>query len=168
MLISDAYRAQNRTLHENAQYGAKGHIWSEIVARLIDTVPARTVLDYGCGKGTLGEALRDKMRIAEYDPAIPQKSAPPEKADLVVCTDVLEHIEPDNLDDVLDDLERLTERAAFLNVATVPAKKTLPDGRNAHLIIEPYAWWLPRLYCRWTLMAFQNLNSQFYVICRKK
>ena len=48
-----------------------------------------------------------QLRIYHYDPAIPEWSAPPAPRRFVACIDVLEHIEPDLLDNVLDDLKRV-------------------------------------------------------------
>jgi 2-polyprenyl-3-methyl-5-hydroxy-6-metoxy-1,4-benzoquinol methylase len=105
---------------------------------------SRSILDYGCGKGNLAVAMPD-LAIREYDPAIAGKDGEPEPADLVICTDVLEHIEPNYLDDVLDHIRSVTAKFAFLNIATRPAVKTLPDGRNTHLIIRPQDWWRSRI-----------------------
>jgi 2-polyprenyl-3-methyl-5-hydroxy-6-metoxy-1,4-benzoquinol methylase len=100
-------------------------------------------LDYGCGQGALGRALNQE--ISEYDPAIAGKDSSPQPADLVICTDVLEHIEPECLESVLDHLKSLTKEALFAVISTRPAKKTLADGRNAHLIIEPWSFWEEKL-----------------------
>jgi len=67
---------------------------------------------------------------------------------------VLEHVEPDLLDNVLAHISSLTRHYAFLNIATVAALKTLPDGRNAHLIVEPPEWWRARLERHFTLASF--------------
>jgi hypothetical protein len=73
----------------------------------------------------------------------PDFAREPEPHDLVVCSDVLEHIEPDCLGDVLRHLYDLTKKALFVDVACRPAKKVLADGRNAHLIQrDPSAWLL--------------------------
>jgi hypothetical protein len=77
--------------------------------------------------------------------------------------DVLEHIEPDCLDDVLDDLKRVTKGIGFFTVACGPAAKVLPDGRNAHLIQEPPEWWLPKLLERFDLYTFQRMPGGFAV-----
>jgi hypothetical protein len=79
--------------------------------------------------------------IWEYDPAIPEKAESPRPADLVVCTDVLEHIEPDHLKAVLKDLKRCVKRMGYFVINTGPARKTLPDGRNTHLIQQDREWW---------------------------
>jgi hypothetical protein len=98
-----------------------------------------------------------------YDPAFPAYGEP-QPADLVCCIDVLEHIEPDYLEAVLDDLRAITVRFGFFSFATGPALKTLPDGRNAHLIQQPASWWLPRLCGRFEIAHLQRLPRGFWVI----
>lgn len=138
--ISDEYLKQNAQLHQiNAAYGTSGVKYAETIKKLKEELKADSILDYGCGKSTLAAAL--PFPIWEYDPAIPGKEANPKPADLVVCTDVLEHIEPEYLDAVLKDLQRCTIKAAYMVVSNVPAMKTLPDGRNTHLIVQPVDWW---------------------------
>ena len=168
MLITDEYRALNAGLHAtSASYGTSGHKWAALVDDLATKTEARSVLDYGSGKGTLRAALEARHRpyvVQEYDPAIPGKEEKPARADLVVCGDVLEHIEPECLYAVLDDLANIAKRAVFLVVATGPAMKTLADGRNAHLIVEPVEWWLPKLMLRWRLALFRDLGGEFLMI----
>jgi hypothetical protein len=169
MLITPEYRALNAELHaRNPTYGTSGGRWAAKVHRLARQYEASSVLDYGAGRGTLGKALRELVRepfcvFAEYDPAIEGKAARPSRADLVVCGDVLEHIEPDCLYAVLDDLHDLAKKAVLLIVATQPASKTLADGRNAHLIVEPAEWWFPKLALRWRIREFQDRGG--YFIC---
>ena len=163
MLISTEYRELNKSVHENdADYGIVGQRYANLVSDVVSQYGVKDILDYGCGKGTLSRTLTFPIR--EYDPCIPGKDSPPEPAELVVSTDVLEHIEPDCLNDVLDDIKRLATRAVFLTVATAPAGRILPDGRNAHLIVEPASWWLPLLMERWDLKYFQAGDGEFYVI----
>lgn len=167
MLISAEYIALNRELHERGNYGVSGHKWAAAVDDLATRCEARTVLDYGCGRGTLKAALETRhrpYRVLEYDPAVFGKEQKPLRADVVVCGDVLEHIEPECLFDVLDDLRNIGRLAVFLVVATRPAKKTLADGRNAHLIVEPASWWLPKIMDRWRLRMFQDLGGEFVCI----
>jgi hypothetical protein len=150
-LISPRYLDLQRALHARPDgYGGKGRKWVQTVMALISRCHATSVLDYGCGQGTLARELRVKgvatvIRIEEYDPAIPGKDNPPLFADLVTCTDVLEHIEPDRLPAVLEHLHMLARKAVFFVVALDPANKTLEDGRNAHLILESAAWWEDRI-----------------------
>jgi hypothetical protein len=78
-------------------------------------------------------------------------------SDLVACIDVLEHIEPQHLSDVLDDLARITQ-IGFFSIHTGAAKKRLSDGRNAHLIQQPASWWLPHLCRRFEIHQLQTHN----------
>jgi hypothetical protein len=148
-LISEKYACMQRILHAQPEgYGTRGNKWAETVVKLIESYGATSVLDYGCGQGTLRTAVmsepRPGVRFDEYDPGIQTKAALPSFADLVVCTDVLEHIEPERLDAVLAHLKLLARKAVFVVVALIPSAKILADGRNAHLIIRPANWWRKR------------------------
>lgn len=145
-LISPAYREEQKTLHAKPRgYGAKGQKWVGPVLSLVSRFGASSVLDYGCGQGSLATALRTMLipglRVDEYDPAIPGKDHLPVFADIVTCTDVLEHVEPDRLDSVIRHLFILARKAVFLVVALDNSNKVLSDGRNAHLILESPEWW---------------------------
>lgn len=143
-MITAEYRKLNAALHaSNQAYGTSGVKHAQEVVRLRARLNTHSVLDYGCGKGTLAAAL--PFPIWEYDPAIVGKDRAPVARDLVVCTDVLEHIEPELIDVVLADLARCTRKLGFFMIHIGPAMKVLADGRNAHLIQEPPEWWLGRL-----------------------
>lgn len=65
---------------------------------------------------------------------------------------------------MLDDLQRLTRKVDFFNVAMRPAKKFLADGRNAHLIQQPLSYWLPLFWERFTLLVVENGPSELNII----
>ena len=160
-LISDEYRALNSALHDsNERYGAGGHRWARLVKHLVERHRLADVLDYGCGKQTLKKALPG-IKVHGYDPAFKELAATPQPADLVVCGDVLEHVEPEKLDAVLDDLARCTRRFAFLVVATRPARKVLSDGRNAHLSQMPGSRWLERILPRFDVLYMCDHFDEF-------
>lgn len=167
-LISNAYRSEQEALHAKGNYGTASLQFGEIVSHLIDSLEADTILDYGCG------SMRNLLKVLTperdckyigYDPAVSQFSRK-EPCDLVVSIDVLEHIEPDLLDNVLDDLMMLSSQWAFFTVHTGPAAKVLSDGRNAHLIQRPASWWLPKFMQRWELHQFQKTRQGFNVLLR--
>lgn len=171
MLISPEYRDQQRQMHETTLYGVASAEYAPMVAKVIDSHGVKTLLDYGAGSRlTLIRTINEK-RLAKsafnyipYEPAIPQYAKAPEPAEMVACIDVLEHIEPECLFEVLDDLKRLTLRVGLFTVSCVPAGKTLPDGRNAHLIQEPPEWWLPKITDRFCLQTFQRTPGGFVVL----
>lgn len=147
VLISPEYAALNARLHrENVAYGVGGGRYAETVCRLADSLGTASVLDYGCGKGYLAKAMAERGRpIWEYDPCVPGKTESPRPADLVVCTDVLEHIEPDRLGAVLADLARCVRKVGYFVIYLGPSTKTLADGRNSHLIQQEAGWWAATL-----------------------
>jgi hypothetical protein len=169
-LISPEYREQQKTLHENPDYGVASQHFAPIVAKVMNQYEVTQLLDYGAGKGRLGQTLigrrlvDHKFILQHYDPAMPEWSDEPEPMQMVACIDVLEHIEPDLIDNVLDDLQRCTLEVGLFSISTEPAMKTLSDGRNAHLIIQPPAWWLPKLLARFDLHTFQKSPDGFFVL----
>ena len=171
-LISEEYRKMQQQLHENPNYGMASVGYAPLVAQVMEKVGAKELLDYGAGKGRLGATLNQHakvpLKIRHYDPAIPEWSARPEPCGLVACIDVLEHIEPPLLDHVLDDLQRVTAGVGVYTVHTGPAVKVLPDGRNAHLIQQPPAWWLPRFMARFELLTFNRMPQGFWIVVERK
>lgn len=168
-MISAEYVEQNRQLHaQNEEYGASSSRWIKPVVALCASVGSKNVLDYGCGKGALVKALREADFDAHgYDPCVEEFSARPDPAAVVVCTDVLEHIEPDHVDAVLDDIASLSLHAAYFIVSTRPAEKFLPDGRNAHLSIRHSNEWLLDLMKRFKLVTFNDVKNGFVAVMKK-
>jgi hypothetical protein len=148
MLISEEYRRLNEELHRtDPTWGGGLSSWA--VAWIAKLKPA-TILDYGAGKQSL--ARLKGYDIRSYDPAIQKIAGPPEPADLVACFQVLEHVEPEFLDNVLDHIQRLALKHVAFTVCTELASKVLADGRNAHLIVEPVHWWLGKMLPRWDVL----------------
>lgn len=146
-LISPAYLDVQRIMHANPKgYANRGEQWAPTVIEVAQQYDVWSILDYGAGKCRMGNALREAgFECRDYDPAVPGLDTPPSFADLVVSTDVLEHCEPQKLDNVLAHIRLLARKAVFLVISCRPARKRLPNGDNAHLIIKPKAWWRDRL-----------------------
>lgn len=150
-MITEEYRKQLVELHQTQRWGTGGRKFVPDVIRVIDQLKLvePTLLDYGAGEQTLEHTLREvlpSVRVTSYDPGIPGIDTRPKGTwDIVVCTDVLEHVEPQYVDDTLVLLRKLTGKVAILNIATRPAKTILPDGRNAHLTVHPEKWWAEKL-----------------------
>lgn len=139
-----------------------------MVSQIIDKLEINHLLDYGCGSNlSLTKTLKPErdFRYQAYDIGVPEYSGDPIPAEMVTCIDVLEHIEPEYLDNVLDHLEELTEVVLFASVHMGPAGKTLSDGRNAHLTQEPLEWWLPKFMERFSIQTVQVVSPvEFFVI----
>lgn len=145
-LATPAYRALLEHAHATTNWGRGGASWADKVHAFAVKVQAEQALDYGAGGRTLAPALKALgLKCFEYDPGVPEISAPPKLADLVVSTDVYEHIEPELVPNVLRHGYMLARKAGFFVIAKQPAKKILADGRNAHLTCQPTEWWVARL-----------------------
>lgn len=143
-VASFPYRQLLTTMHATQKWGNAGKSHAPEVELLAAAIDAKTILDYGCGTGSLAPAMKPR-RVSLYDPGIPGSSMMPKPCELVVCTDVLEHIEPEKLKNVMRHIFDLTGKAAYFVISTRPAKAILPDGRNAHISLHDEAWWLAQL-----------------------
>jgi len=146
-MISEEYKKQLQELHSRESGWGTTAEWAlKDVISCIENHNPKSLLDYGAGKGALSHALKDKnLDLFEYDPGIPEKSNSPEPADLVCCIDVLEHVEPDQVDNVLKDLQRVVSDKGFFLISLIPAMSILPDGRNAHILLESPQWWCSKI-----------------------
>jgi len=128
------------------------------IKRIIVGTGARTVLDYGSGKGMQYEtsAIRDDAgkvwpsvidywgvdEVECYDPCYaPYSKLPSGTFAGVVCTDVLEHCPEEDIPWIIEEMFSYATRFVFANVACYPARKRLPTGENAHCTIQPVEWW---------------------------
>lgn len=128
------------------------------IRKLIQRSDAKTLLDYGSGKGSQylpakimdnGVAIANSIQqywgvesIRCYDPGhVPFSALPEGRFDAVVCTDVLEHCPEDDMAWIVGGLFGFARRFVFANVACYPAIKTLPNGENAHCTIRPIEYW---------------------------
>lgn len=124
--ITEEYRKMQQELHQNPNYGVASLAFAPLVADLIRQTGVKSVSDYGAGKKKLlkglGEAGITSIQYLPYDPAFPEYGTP-RSADLVCCIDVLEHIEPDLLDNVLAELATITTGLGFFSIHMGPAGK---------------------------------------------
>lgn len=167
-LITPEYRKLNQELHKSRlDYGVGGGRHADTVKKMMGAdSKIKSVLDYGCGKGYLAKALG--FPIWEYDPAIPGKEESPKPADLVVCADVLEHVEPDRINFVLLDLARCVKRVGYFVIHTGPSSKTLADGRNAHVLQKPKDWWQKKLAKLFVVGKIFEVGPELHIIVGPK
>jgi hypothetical protein len=157
---------------EHLKTGGWGEMASRNQAPILDFLRSHNivdVLDYGCGSGNRVKLLLEKenpgeFNITEYDPGIPELASPPKPHHGVLCIDVLEHVEPALIDNVLDDLKRVTMGYGFIMIDLMPATRILKNGKNAHLILEDSIWWEQKLSERFSLESVQKTADRLTVI----
>jgi hypothetical protein len=144
-MISDEYKQQLSSLHKKA-FGSGKELHPEAI-KILDTHNINTLLDFGCGKGHMSDSIKEKypeLTLYSYDP-ITSPIEIPNTVEMIFSSDVLEHVEPEYIDQTLDTLFNIATKFQYHLIACSPAKKNLPDGRNAHLIVESPLWWKNKL-----------------------
>ena len=173
MVITESYRKMQQELHLNPNYGVASLAFAPLIAQIISALKIRSISDYGAGKRNLLNGLKkigiNDFEYLPYDPAFPEYGMP-SPADLVCCIDVLEHIEPELIENVLNELATIVCSFGFFSIHTGPAIKVLSDGRNAHLIQKPCSWWREKLQLRFEVIRLEMLGdgSGFWVIVQPK
>ncbi len=147
-MFSQEYLQQLKSLHGNPKkkkgFGGKIKELGDFETYLKKWQPI-TMLDYGCGKGAILSHLQNKypnIKIEGYDPAVNMfDKISRQNYECIFRTDAPEHTEPDHRHTVQKHINELSTKYLWLRIDTKPARKVLPDGRNAHLIIENIDWW---------------------------
>jgi hypothetical protein len=168
MLITDEYKSMQAELHKNPDYGVSSTLYAPVVDMVIAQYQIKELLDYGAGKCRLKDSLEQPVIYTPYEPSNPLWDATPEPCELVACIDVLEHIEPELLDNVLDDLKRLVLSYGIFTIHTGAAQKILPDGRNAHLTQENWDWWEKKLSNRFDIVKHIQINHGIVVLVKRE
>jgi 2-polyprenyl-3-methyl-5-hydroxy-6-metoxy-1,4-benzoquinol methylase len=137
-----------KELHKsNPKYGATGFNYCQLINSYIEYYSGdiKNILDFGCGKGTLKNCLQ--FPIDEYDPAIEGKEHIPQaQYDLIITTDVLEHLYENEIEAVCKEFISLKPKRMLHFISTVEAKTILPDNTNAHKTIQNGEWWKNTIY----------------------
>lgn len=165
---SDEYRELQRQMADS--YEGAGRNYAQrvflIVGQMLKVYGPIEVLDYGCGKRALERAITEGyvelpgLTFRGYNLDDPD----PEPADLVTCTDVMEHVEPECVEAVLDHIQSLARRHVFFAIDTQPALKDLPDGRNAHICLRPNDYWYGQLMKRFIVVENYNRGETLFYV----
>ena len=139
------YLEEYKILHKiHPSFGSGACIYLPEICLTIDYLRPKTVLDFGCGKASLIKELVHRYPNVEfygYDPAIFGRDIlPVEKADLVINTDVLEHIPEDILPSVVEKIASISDNV-FFELHHALAYQVLPNGMNAHCTVKPPQWY---------------------------
>ena len=146
----EKYIEQYKILHGKKRYGTSSE--RQLVSpvqNLINKKNPQSVLDYGCGQSRLYSKITGPDIIDRYDPAISGiDHIPRDHYDLVICTDVMEHIPEEEVDNVLRELKSLGD-TVYIVISCDLAAEILPNGENAHCTVRPPIWWIKKLREHW-------------------
>lgn len=148
--------------------------YAPVIKKIIDKNNLNSLLDYGCGKAEFyyKNFILDNLEyppfkkfwgidIDLYDPGYKKYNHLDIKKryDIVICIDVLEHIPIEDIDYILNKLSSLTEKYIFLNVGCYSAAALLPNGKNAHINIQPPEWWYEQI------LKIIKIRENLKIIC---
>ena len=128
-------------------YGKTSIKLYDVLEKIINDLNILSVLDYGCGKSKLLDLIKKnkKIKIYRYDPAIKKYSKlTKNKTDLVICTDVLQHVPLYDLDRVLKEIKSKGIYILFY-IKCTNHKTKLPNGTYANCTVYDKKWWLEKL-----------------------
>ena len=119
----------------------------DMLEKIINDLNILSVLDYGCGKSKLLDLIKKnkKIKIYRYDPAIKKYSKlTKNKTDLVICTDVLQHVPLYDLDRVLKEIKSKGIYILFY-IKCTNHKTKLPNKTYANCTVYDKKWWLEKI-----------------------
>jgi hypothetical protein len=148
--------------HESYRNAAPGEVVASLFLLAAKPNCLDQVIDYGSGTGrgalkihsiskanvlmldfadnSLDEDVRSKLN-ENFRFEIADLTKPIEhKAKFGYCTDVMEHIQPDLVDDVIKNIMNSSEQV-FFQISTVPDMMGALIGQQLHLTVEPAQWW---------------------------
>jgi cyclopropane fatty-acyl-phospholipid synthase-like methyltransferase len=146
-----------------------------------DLQPGDTVLDFGVGSGKAADFLcKREIRVHGIDIVDncldkgvldhPYFTFSTEclwdmdkihSAEYIYCTDVMEHIPPEHVDEVLDNIDRSMLKAGYFSISCTGdnyGPKYLNE--ELHLTVRSPQWWAERLEERWDIDWHQE-GSEF-------
>jgi 2-polyprenyl-3-methyl-5-hydroxy-6-metoxy-1,4-benzoquinol methylase len=120
------------------------------ISEIINEIPTRSILDYGCGGGKqyTEDAIHEAWKIQPvlFDPGVPGLDELPAKTfDGVICTGVLEHIPEEEIDGALANLVRYARMWVFIVVGLKRGNKQIYKGKLAHVTLKPAQWWQDKI-----------------------
>lgn len=157
----------------------------------LDYNPGDTVIDIGCGAGKGSKYIlqNSKMNVVMLDFAencLDQETRDlidddklkffihditekfPVKARFGFCVDVMEHIQPELVDQTLKNIFDACDEV-FFNIAMVEDRAGKEIGRKLHLTVRNEQWWLNKLKeFGATVLSYYSKNGSINIKCVSK
>lgn len=156
---------------------------------IADWKPGDTLIDLGCGPGRASIALADRgFKVTMLDitddcldksvrvtagsvgiPFIEQNLwdvylSVHGRFDWLYCCDVLEHIPPEHVDATLNNLQAMTGKGGFLQIALWDDSYGNKIGETLHLTVKPVEWWREKIESRWNIKVCELSEDQRLIV----
>lgn len=141
------YKKEYELLHSKGYFRGYSVLrYKEEIKNIVNTTKSSTILDYGSGKGWQYSIIKMNkfwnVSVDCYDPYVEYFSILSDKTyDGVICTDVLEHIPEDKLNETLSIIFSKATKFVFFSIFIEKAKKKFSNGINIHVTVKPAEFW---------------------------
>jgi hypothetical protein len=171
---SSKYQSMLIDMHKKRPWGGAVDGSIERINTYARLSEVKSILDYGSGYG----AFKDKIEatytdvvysIHEYEPGQPELAGDPPICDASICIDVMEHIEPKLVDNVIEHIHNKTNKWTFQKICLRAATGNFPGTKqNLHLIVMPAAWWVKKLSPYWEMIDLTATTGHLTFLGLKK
>ena len=178
-LLPSMVRANRRFMAEHEKYRAMwtfeayreyspGEHVAELFVNIARPTLGNTVLDLGCGTGRGGKKVKKlsgcEIVYVDFADNCLDEGEPihadlsdqiPVRGDFAFCCDVMEHIPPEQVEKVLENVCKSAPKA-FFQICLEPDSMGALIGQHLHLTVQPALWWLERLMQYGKILFFQD------------
>lgn len=159
---------------------APGEDYAQSFLKMVCPDEGKSVIDFGCGTGRAGLCFSKaglKVTLLDFAPNCLDEGVVlpfvehdltepiPITADYGYCTDVMEHIPPEQVDLVITNIMRASGRV-FFAISLVPDNMGALIGEPLHLSVHDFGWWFDKfksLGLRPELWGQSGSSAVFYV-----
>lgn len=153
----------------------------DYMLEILPVMPNDSIIDYGCGTGravyrfmsygypTVGVDIAKNAIDLTSDYTIDFVNANLWQLPVYLtsnwcyCTDVLEHIPPEKIDDVLKGIFKRTRKGGFFTISHQPDKMGELIGETLHLTVKPWRWWMDKIKHNANLFIGHAGRKQFSI-----
>lgn len=144
--------------------------------------PGSDLIDFGCGTGRPAQMFKN-MGITVLGIDFAANCLDPDVdihfmisnlweiptcvvSDYGFCTDVMEHIPPEKVDEVLHRIWNACEKACYFNIACFKDGFGRLVGKPLHLTVQSPDWWKSKLEAHWEgVDVIHNGPREFTAVC---
>jgi ubiquinone/menaquinone biosynthesis C-methylase UbiE len=151
--------------------------------KLAEPKPGETLIDIGAGTGRAALKLQEAgLAVTMFDisPSAPDNNAKglpfiegcvwrdfPGEFDWVYCTDVMEHLPTEHVDESLDTIARVARKGAYFQIALWQDGFGKRIGEVLHLTVKTSDWWEAKLGKRWdSVKCIESGDNRLIALCK--